>query len=113
MRGKYVRQVQQRDLEFNLINTFDSVEDAVKATGITKGQIYNCLNGRQYQTHGYVFLWQEDYDRFVAEKEKETKEKEKTLIPDVELMRLTLLTMEGPQDVYIPVYRNLPKVEYR
>lgn len=70
MKGNYTRVLYQLDENLSVINVFRNVAEAVRTLGISKGQVYNVLNGRQYQTHGYVFMWEDEYNRFVDEEDE-------------------------------------------
>lgn len=47
--------ITQYDLYGNKIDTYNSVNEAVRKTGYSRSCISDCINGKQYSTHGYFF----------------------------------------------------------
>lgn len=47
--------IYQYNKDGQLINTFRSYKKTVQATGISKANLSDCVNGRRKTTHGYVF----------------------------------------------------------
>ena len=58
-RPHVVRSVKQYDLNYNYLKQFDSVADAVRATGATK--IREVCNGTRKTSGGYIWEWAEDF----------------------------------------------------
>lgn len=56
--NKQKRPVYQYDKKYNLINTFDSITDAVKETGIKT--IWNCCNGRNKTAGGFIWKYKQN-----------------------------------------------------
>ena len=54
------KQVCQYDLNGNHINTFESIREACKKTGVSWFSIHGTLSGKRNHTHGYVFKFKED-----------------------------------------------------
>lgn len=53
------RSVRQYDLNYSYIKTFNSISDAVKATGATK--IREVANGNRKTSGGFIWEWDEDF----------------------------------------------------
>ena len=60
LKSKY--RVGQYDKQENLIQTYESLYDAVKITGFDKSNIIACFNGKQKTCHGFVWkkIWKGD-----------------------------------------------------
>lgn len=52
---KTSKAINQMDLQGNIINTFASIRDAERKTGINNTLIVGCCKGRHKTTHGYRF----------------------------------------------------------
>lgn len=51
------RGVSQYDLQGNLINTFESMIDASRKTGVERTSIYRCCNGKSKTGSGYIWKY--------------------------------------------------------
>lgn len=56
------KKVLQLDKKYNLIAKFNSVSEAQRVTGINN--ISNCCKGKYKTAGGYVWVYEEDYDKF-------------------------------------------------
>lgn len=54
----YMRPVFQLNEFGNVLNTFDSVKEASKITGVNQGNISQCCNGRRLTAGGYIWIFQ-------------------------------------------------------
>lgn len=52
----------QFDLEYNIINYFNSVIQASKELNIHKSFIYDCCNNKQKSAKGFIFMYENNYD---------------------------------------------------
>ena len=59
-----LKPVLQFDLKGNYIARYDSQVDAVKATGIAQANISACCCHKQYQTKGFVFMFESEFNEF-------------------------------------------------
>lgn len=55
-----IRQVLQYDLDGNILNTFDTIAEASRKTGICQWCIHGTLKGKRKKTHGFVFKFKEN-----------------------------------------------------
>jgi hypothetical protein len=56
--------VMQFDLKGNFIARYASQGDAVKATGIAQANISAVCRHKQYQTKGFVFMFESEFNEF-------------------------------------------------
>lgn len=54
---KSIKRVYQYDLDMNLINTFSSIADAGRQTGINTSSIVGCCRNRQYKNTAGGYIW--------------------------------------------------------
>jgi hypothetical protein len=80
----YHRAVAQFDSNGDLINVFDSVADAVRATGFNKSNIANCARGRKGCDTVGGFRWQyadlmkpTSFEKLLTESEKSKSDPQK------------------------------------
>lgn len=59
--SKKSKEVYQCDLDGNFIETFPSVREAEKVTGIGHSHIHGCLNGTYKTAGGYIFVYPKDF----------------------------------------------------
>lgn len=59
--------VVQLDLNGNLIKEWKGSKFITEELGISKDSIKNCCKGKYSSVYGYIFLWKNDYDKFIIE----------------------------------------------
>lgn len=64
------KKVIQMDKQYNIVNKYNSLSDAQKVTNL--GNISECCNGRRKTAGGYIWVYEEDYNKF--DKNKHMKE---------------------------------------
>ena len=70
-----VNAVVQLDMNGNVLNYFSSQDLASRYLKISQGLISAVLNEQRYSTHGFIFMWYNDFRQGIKrEREKRTKE---------------------------------------
>ena len=60
---KYAKKVLQYDLDDNFVAEYNSLKEASKKTGIGKGDICNCCNGKRNTAKGFKWKYDEEYNK--------------------------------------------------
>lgn len=61
--NKYAKKVLQYDLDDNFIAEYNSLKEASKKTGIGKGDICKCCNGKRDTAKGFKWKYDEEYNK--------------------------------------------------